>query len=196
MSSCIVDKIRDFNLYNSVFAFLSYKDPKISLVKIYHSFIFQLLLESPHLQPVLSAEYRGNPRSISSDTGHVRSLLLDLLQAIDVTYIVLDGLDEIDQIERQLVLRELLKINRDSANTRLLLSSRIEPDIVRLLPTNVEKERVDDRNIDDIQAYVQIRTDEWLMSSPFDIETCCEIRKLLVPLPKKSEGILWIHCLI
>ena len=196
MSSCIIDKIRDFNLYNSVFAFLTYKDPNISLVKIYHSFICQLLLENPHLQPVLSAQYRSNSRSILSDTGHVRSLLLDLLQAVDVTYIVLDGLDEIDQIERQFVLKELLKINRDSANTRLLLSSRIEPDIVRLLPTNVEKERVDDKNIDDIQAYVQVRTNEWLMSSPFDMKTCGEIRKLLVPLAEKSRGIYWIHCLI
>lgn len=196
MSSCIIDKIRDFNMYNSLFAFLSYKDPKISLVKIYHSFILQLLLENSHLQPVLSAEYQGNARRILSDTGHVRSLLLNLLQAVDVTYIVLDGLDEIDQVERQFVLKDLLKINRDSANTRLLLSSRMEPDIARLLPANVEKERVDDRNIDDIQAYVQSRTNEWLMSSPFDMETCSEIRKLLVPLLQKSGGMYWIYCLI
>ena len=131
-----------------------------------------------------------------SDTGHVRSLLLDLLKAVDVTYIVLDGLDEINQIERQFVLKELLEINRDSANTKLLLSSRIEPDIVRLLPVNVEKERVDDRNIDDIQAYVQIRTNEWLMFSPFDTETSEEIRKLLVPLPQKSGGIYCIKSLV
>lgn len=189
LSSCIIDKIRAFNHYNSLFAFLTYKDPDISLVKIYHSFIFQLLLENPHLQPVLSAEYRGNQRRILSDTGHVRGLLLDLLQAVDVTYIVLDGLDEINQIERQFVLKELLEINRDSANTKLLLSSRIEPDIVRLLPMNVENERVDDKNIDDIQGYVQIRTEEWLTSSPFDIETSGEIRKLLIPLPTKSGGI-------
>ena len=196
MSSCIIDKVRNFNLHNSLFAFLSYKDPNISLVKIYHSFIFQLLLETPHLQPVITAEYRDNSRRILSDTGHVRSLLLNLLQAVEVTYIILDGLDEINQIERQFVLKELLEINRDSAKTRLLLSSRIEPDIVRLLPTNVEEERVDYRNIDDIQDYVQIRTNEWLMSSPFDIETCGEIRKLIVPLPKKSGGENWIHCLI
>lgn len=131
-----------------------------------------------------------------SDTGHVRSLLLNLLQAVDVTYIVLDGLDEINQIERQFVLKELLEINRDSAKTGILLSSRIEPDIVRLLPENVEKERVDHRNINDIQAYVQVRTNEWLMSSPFDIETCGEIRKLLVSLPEKSGGKHWIHYLI
>ena len=80
-------------------------------------------------------------------------------------------------------------MNRDSTNLKLLLSSRIEPDIERLLPINVEKERVDDRNLDDIQAYVQIRSNEWLMFSPFDEETCVEIRKLLGPLPTKSGGM-------
>lgn len=193
LSSYIVDKIRDFNIFNCLFAFLNYKDPTITVIKIYQSFIFQILLENPHLQPVISAEYQVNPRKISSDSKHVRTLLLDLLKAVDTTYIVIDGLDEIHQTERQYILRELLEVNQDSSNTKLLLSSRIEPDIVRLLPKNVGTERIDDRNMDDIQGYVQIRTNEWLMSSDFDAETCDEIRKLLVPLPRKSGGMFCIE---
>lgn len=188
MSSHIIDKARALDRSN-VFAFLSHKDPCITTIKIFQSFIFQLLLDNPHLQPVLSAEYFVNPRKVSSDTKYVRNLLVDLIQALDITYVVVDGLDEIDQTERQILLKDLLEVNRDTSNMKLLVSSRIERDIVRLLPTDVEAGQVNDRNINDIKAYVQERTSLWLISSDFDVEASVEIKKLLNPLASKSNGI-------
>lgn len=188
MSSHIIDKAQVRDGSNVVFAFLSYKESNITTVKIFQSFIFQLLQDNPHLQPVLSTEYHVNPRKVMSDTKHVQRLLEEILQAVNVTYIVIDGLDEINQIERQALLTDLLEINRASSDTKLLISSRVEHDILRLLPIDVEAGEVNDRNMNDIKTYVQERSDLWLVSSGFDVKMAAKIKEMLLPLASKSNG--------
>ena len=188
LSSSIIDKTQDLAVSNPLFAFLSYRDPHIATVKIFQSFIFQLLLENPDLQPILSHEFQSNFRKLSSDTTHVRGLLTKLLQIAGFTCVIVDGLDEIEETERQFLLRTLLEVHRDCEDMKLLISSRAEDDITRLLQNEIEPVRVDKKNVEDIRTYVQQRTDEWLASSGFDVETSTETRRLLVPLASKANG--------
>ena len=185
MCSHIIDKAQVRDGSNVVFAFLSYKDSNITTVKIFQWFIFQ---DNSHLQPFLSTKYHVNPRKVMSDTKHVQTLLKEILQALNVAYIVIDGLDEINQIERQALLTDLLEINRASSDTKLLISSRVEHDILRLLPIEVEAGEVNDRNMNDIKTYVQELSDLWLVSSGFDVKMAAEIKEMLLPLASKSNG--------
>jgi hypothetical protein len=188
LSSYIIDKTQDLAVSNTLFAFLSYRDPHITTVRVFQSFIFQLLLENPHLQPILSHEFQSNFRKLSSDTTYVRGLLTKLLQIAGFTYVIVDGLDEIEEIERQFLLRALLEVHRDCEDMKLLISSRAEDDITRLLQNEIEPVRVDKKNVEDIRTYVQQRTDTWLASSGFDVEISTETRRLLVPLASKANG--------
>lgn len=188
LTSSIIDKTQDLAVSNTLFAFLSYRDPHITTVKIFQSLIFQLLLENPDLQPILSHEFQSNFRKLSSDTTYVRGLLTKLLQIAGFTCVIVDGLDEIEESERQFLLRALLEVHRDCEDMKLLISSRAEDDITRLLQNEIEPVRVDKKNVEDIRTYVQQRTDEWLASSGFDVETSTETRKLLVSLASKANG--------
>jgi hypothetical protein len=188
LSSYIIDKTQHLAVSNTLFVFLSYRDPHVTTVKIFQSFIFQLLLENPDLQPVLSHEFQSSFRKLSSDTTHVRGLLTKLLQTAGFTYVTIDGVDEIRETERQFLLRALLEVHRDCEDMKLLISSRAEDDITRLLQDKIEPVRVDKKNVEDIRTYVQQRTDEWLASSGFDAETSTETRRLLVPLTSKADG--------
>jgi hypothetical protein len=188
LSSSITDKTQDLAISNTLFAFLSYRDPHITTVKIFQSFIFQLLLENLDLQPILSQEFQSNFRKLSSDTTYVRGLLTKLLQVAGFTCVIVDGLDEVEETERQFLLRALLEVHRDCEDMKLLISSRAEDDITRLLQNEIEPVRVDKKNVEDIKTYVQQRTDEWLASSRFDVETSTETRTLLVPLASKANG--------
>jgi hypothetical protein len=188
LSSYIIDKTRDLPVCNTLFAFLSYRDPHITTVKIFQSFVFQLLLENPDLQPILSDDFQSNFRKLSSDTTYIRSLLTKLLKFGVITHVIVDGLDEIEDTERQFLLRALLEMNRDCEDMKLLISSRDEDDISRLLQNGVKPVRVDDKNVEDVTAYLQQRTDVWLASSGFDVETSAETRRLLVPPASKANG--------
>jgi len=188
LSSSIIDKTQDLAVPNTLFAFLSYRDPHITTVKIFQSLIFQLLLENPDLQPILSHEFQSNFRKLSSDTTYVQGLLTKLLQIAGFTCVIVDGLDEIEESERQFLLRALLEVHRDCEDMKLLISSRAEDDITRLLQNETEPVRVDKKNVEDIRTYVQQRTDEWLASSGFDVETSTETMRLLVPLTSKANG--------
>jgi hypothetical protein len=188
LSSSIIDKTQHLAVSNTLFAFLSYRDPHITTVKIFQSFIFQLLLENPDLQPILSHEFQSNFRKLSSDTTYVRGLLTKLLQIAGFTCVIVDGLDEIEETERQFLLRALLEVHWDCEDMKLLISSRAEDDITRLLQNEIEPVRVDKKNVEDIRTYVQQRADEWLAFSGFDVETSTETRRLLIPLASKADG--------
>lgn len=140
------------------------------------------------MQPILSHEFQPNSRKLSSDTTYVKGLLTKLLQITGFTYVIVDGLDEIEEAERRFLLRALLEVHRDCENMKLLISSRAEDDITRLLQKEIGLVRVDKKNVEDIRTYVQQRTNAWLASSGFDVETSVETTRLLVPLASKANG--------
>src|SRR5204863_10063609 len=105
----------------------------ISTISILHSLIFQLVLENKDLQPILCNVFQSQRRDIKSSSTFARDTLSNLLKCTGVTYIIVDGLDEVDENKRQMFLHELLVIWKDCSEMKVLVSSRREEDIARIL---------------------------------------------------------------
>ncbi|RHZ66042.1 hypothetical protein CDV55_107640 [Aspergillus turcosus] len=104
-------------------------------------------------------------------------------------YFVLDGLDEVLEAERRLLLETVLKLQEEHKNLKLLISSRLEHDIVRILSPNIKPICVEDGNGQDIQRYVQQRLDMWLSGLPIDPEDRADIEVLLGSIEKSAKGM-------
>jgi hypothetical protein len=73
-------------------------------------------------------------------------------------------------------------------NVKLLISSRAEVDISKILGQRTEPIRIDHKNSQDIDSYVRARVNTWLSGLGFDSATCSEIRDLVKPITGKSKG--------
>ena len=160
----------------TLFAFLSYKDSSsLSTISLLHTFIFQLVANDPDLRLLLCNAFQSRRSDLKGGP----------------TYIVVDGLDEAGELERQMILQELLAILRDTDETKLLISSRLEEDIAKLLTDSAETIRVDHNNAGCIQAYITSRIQQWFNEkNDLDAEAHSEIRRLLAPLSAKAKGKL------
>lgn len=203
-----MEKIRNLSK-TTLFTFLSYKHEKISTISIIHSLIFQLVIGVDHfdatikqdLQAKLIDTFQSSQRSLKSDTGFARETLTSLLECAGPTYIIIDGLDEISEREREETLNELLESLKSSAETKLLISSRAEDGIAKGLKNVMPKTiRVDDKNRGCIQAYISVTSERWLSQSGFDEEACSAIKSLLTPLSAKAKGKIthrdWLYQIV
>lgn len=172
----------------TVFAFLSFQEQKLTTAKVLQSLIFQLALENADLHQALCREVQSNYRGISSNTDCLKTLFIKMLQMSNPTYIVVDGVDEIDEIERSFLLTTLLEVKKECSEIKLLISSRSEDNIVRIMRNEAGRIHLHSNNLVDIQHFVQGRVNEWLSCSEFDGYTDAEIRSLLAPLASKSKG--------
>lgn len=192
-----MDRLRQLSSV-TLFAFLSYKRANVNIISILHSLLFQLVIGDKdfdkavkkNLRATLFDKFQSDQRNLKSNTKAARQTLSELLKLAGPNYIVIDGLDEISEIERRTVLNELLEILRDSTETKLLVSSRAEDDISKLLKKSGPRViRVDDKNRGCIQAYVSAETQKWLGESEFEKDIRSEIMGLLLSsLPAKSKG--------
>ena len=117
------------------------------------SLLYQLCRANPSLIPAVNKEH---------DARYSRSLLLDswdeqletFLCGSRTVYIVLDGLDECDEIERKQLLRTILRLWENCSNLHMLIASRKAVDIRRALATHCETIIVEEKNRTDIKRFV------------------------------------------
>ena len=122
-------------------------------VSIIRSLLYQLCRENPSLIPVVNKEHDVlHRRSLLSDTWD--NLLETFICGSEPVYIVLDGLDECDEIEREQLLRTILGLCKNCSNLHVLVASRKEVDIRRALETNCETLIVEEKNRSDIKRFV------------------------------------------
>ena len=96
------------------------------------------------------------------DDRHSRSLLLNtwgkLLETFicgsEPVYIILDGLDECDEVERKQLLRVILGLWQNCSNLHVLVASRKEVDICQAFGKNCETLIVEEKNRIDIEQFV------------------------------------------
>ena len=186
LSSTVVDKARSFG--RTIFAFLSYTlSSSTSALSILHSLIFQLASDDDDLQAVLCQSSREN---LKSNINVATNLLTKLLNCAGSVYIVTDGVDEIDEIERGRLIKQLLDLSKNCDYTKILVSSRPEADITAILNGKAITIRVDNRNAGSIQAFVTRYIHKWFLDRGFLPEAQAEIEGLLAPLASNSKGIL------
>ena len=130
-----------------LFAFLSFQYQKsTNRVAVLHSLTFQLLYQHHHLRPALQKAFDSDFRELQSYADYNQQLLTDLLQCIGVTYIVLDGIDEISEKERPILLKGFLQMSYQCPELKVMISSREESDISGLLRTRALSLRIGLRN--------------------------------------------------
>ena len=120
---------------------------------VMRSLLYQLCRANQSLIPAVNKEY---------DARQSRSLLLNtwdkLLETFicgsEPVYIILDGLDECEEIERKQLLRKILGLWSNCSNLHILLASRKEVDIRQALEKNCETLIVEEKNRTDIKRFV------------------------------------------
>lgn len=158
-----------------------------------HTLIFQLLYQHHHLRPALQKAFDCDHRDLQSFGDYNQQLLTDLLQCIGVTYIVLDGLDEISEKERHILLKGFLQMSNQCPDLKVMISSRDETDISGLLRSRALSLRIGLRNYEDIELYFNTRAEEWLDTLEIDDAIYSSLKRLLQGVAKKAEGTAIHH---
>jgi DNA replication protein DnaC len=185
LAAAVITKAR--TRHRTLFAFVSHAHQQIATAKsILLSLLFQLASDDPDVQSVLA---RANDRDLSGNTKHNLELLRNLLDISPdkPTYLILDGLDEIEAGERSILLQYLVNL-LDCSKLKILISSRPEDDIVNVLENKAVVIRVDQRNSDSIRSYVDQRSEKWVCDRGLDDSTRKEVHPLLTRLAAKSDG--------
>ena len=190
LSSTVVETAKVVQQTRTIYTFLSYAfRSTLSALSILHSLIFQLASDSEDLQDVICQACGEN---LKSSLDAAANLLKTLLVGAGPTYIVIDGVDETDEIERRRLLKRLLEMAETCHEVKILVSSRAEADIADSLTDQVSI-RVDKRNAGSIQTFVDRRTVEWFAKCNFLPEAQSEIQSLLAPLASNAEGMPFLR---
>ncbi|KAL0938544.1 NACHT domain protein [Colletotrichum truncatum] len=191
LAASVVNYVKSLNHNASkrsatLFAFLSYKESHTTALSIMHSLMFQLTDDSKTLQAALCQSAKENMRS-SLDVAV--DLLESLLKCAGLVYIVVDGIDEIEDMERFRLLKHLLQLSKNCDECRILLSSRSESDITAILRDNTASIEIHNRNSGSIQAYVKHRIAQWFQEKSFVPEFQAEIEGSLASLAHTAKGM-------
>ncbi|KAH7253331.1 hypothetical protein B0J15DRAFT_447743 [Fusarium solani] len=172
--------------HRALFAFATHANHNsVSAFSILQSLMFQAAEDDKDFQTVL---VESQERELGGNTGYVVGLLKTFLGTSGTTYIIIDGLDEMEECERQILLHRLTEISNECKDLRLLISSRSEDDISRRLEEKATTIRVDDRNSGSIQIYVDRRCQDWMASRYFNPATKKELLQFISPLSAKANG--------
>lgn len=170
----------------ALFVVLSYAVSSFtSALSIMQSLIFQLASDDDNAQAIIC---HSSCDDLKCNMNAAKTLLSTLLHSVGPVYIIIDGLDEIDGVERGMLLNQLLQLSTDCDEAKLLFSSRPEADITDLLKEKSTIIRVDGRNAGSIQTYVSQHIRKWFQEREFLPEAQAEIERLLAPLASNSKG--------
>ena len=183
LSCTVVSKTKTIG--RTIYAFLSDAlRNSTSALSIAHSLIFQLASDFEDLEAVVCQTVRED---VKASLDKAFDLLFSLLACAGPVYIIIDGLDEIDEIERNRFMVQLLSLVKKCDTAKILLSSRAEDDLAKSL-ADVPTIRVDHRNTGSIQAYVSQNAQQWYRERNFSPEAQVEIDSLLTGLVANSKG--------
>lgn len=168
------------------FAFLTYKDEKISALSIMHSLIFQLAERNDERVDII-CESMG--QDLKSNLKVAKDLLRSLILQTGSVYLVIDGVDEISISERSRMMTELLGLVKSCEGLRVIFSSRPEADLMRTLEKTTVAMQVNDHNEENIQCYVEESTERMLKDRKILRRDRNEIKRLLAPIARRAEGM-------
>ncbi|GAB1319448.1 hypothetical protein MFIFM68171_09658 [Madurella fahalii] len=187
LASTVIQSARDRG--KALFVFLTYTlADKTTALSVLHSLIFQLASQDEMLQSVVCGSSR---ETLKNSLDAAQKLLCDLLlTCAGPVYIMVDGLDEIGELERCLLVKRLKILLEASEELRVCFSSRPEADLKMCLAEQPKSTlRVDAENAGSIQVFVSRWTEDWVRECHASEEFAAEIRRLLASLAWKSKGM-------
>jgi hypothetical protein len=169
----------------TLFVFIRHDYPASTTARwIIQSLLVQLAMASKDVQSVLLQE---DERALLGSTKHVSELLKKCLLSAGPAYLIIDGLDEMESLERGMLLKLILDLEV-CLETKILVSSRPEDDISNVLQSKATAIRVDKRNSQIIQAYIDQRARDWIRRADFDRKATEQIQILLAPVAAAANG--------
>ena len=137
-----------------LYAFPTYNDSGGNTeAAIIRSLLYQLCRANKSLIPAVNKEHEDrHSRSLPLNTWG--NLLETFVCGSEPVYIILDGLDECDETEREQLLRTILGLWKNCSNLHILVASRKEVDICRELEKHCETLIVEEKNYRDINRFV------------------------------------------
>ncbi|WYZ35798.1 hypothetical protein EsH8_X_000445 [Colletotrichum jinshuiense] len=172
--------------HRTLFVFADHANQsKLSALSVVQSLIFQAAEDDKSLQSLL---VESKERELRGNTGYAVDLLKMFLMTAGPVYVIIDGLDEIEEFERQILLQRLEDVSKSCGDLRIMISSRAEDDISRVLQPNATSIRVDEKNAGGIQTYVDSRCKNWIATQQFNRETRLEVLGFISPLSAKANG--------
>lgn len=136
--------------------------------------------------------YSSNYRQIMSSFEFTTELFANLVKESGSIFIVIDGVDEMAEIQRGMLLKALVRQLKVCRDLKLLISSRGERDIALALGNDVPSACVDHKNMGDIEAYVEKQTEDWLPELRIygaNDSVCSEVKSLLGSISSKAKGM-------
>lgn len=183
----MVGQAREVPQSQTLFAFISHTlASSTSALSILQSLIFQLTSSDDELQTILCNMSRENFKSNIEVALEIFSTLLVCSGAV---FTVIDGVDEMEKIERIRLVTHLINLQAKCEKLRICFSSRSEDDLQVLLKNDAASIRVDNRNADSIQEFVRQWSEKWFLEHRIRPKEENEMRKWLAPLPSKSKGL-------
>ena len=120
---------------------------------IMRSLLYQLCRANPSLIPAVNNGHDARFRH-SLHSKICNNLLEELICSSEPVYIIVDGLDECEMIEREQLLRIILHLTKTCSNLHVLVASRKEVDIREAIEKNCETLLVEEKNRSDIKRFV------------------------------------------
>ncbi|KAL4724605.1 hypothetical protein ACLX1H_008047 [Fusarium chlamydosporum] len=186
LSSTVIKHVQQCDGTHTVFAFLSYVDGDISALSILHSLIFQLSSHSLTLKTILC---QSDLKYLGTDFKIAARLFQSLIQGAGIVYVIVDGLDEINQVQRSKLIKELVRLSTECDDCRILLTSRPETDISNTLDGKTSNLQVDHKNAGSIQLYIDHTMDRWFEEREFVPEVRHQLRGWAAPLASRAKGM-------
>ncbi|KAF3059730.1 hypothetical protein GL218_04847 [Daldinia childiae] len=186
LSSAIIDQLRNVQGTKTAFAFLTYQEAKTSALSTIHSLIFQLAERNEDLMAIV-CESMG--RDLRGNINGAGDILSSLIHYAGLVYLVIDGVDEVSETERGRLITELLRLVGICGTLRIILSSRPEADLTRLLDDKAAVIQIHDHNKRSIEDYVIERAQYIFGNRRVPLDKKAKIMKLLEPLASRAEGM-------
>lgn len=175
--------------HNCLNIFASYAQRDTSTAKsIFQSLMFQAGRSDITMQSILLGV---DERELTSGTKPIITMFEKLMLCSGPSYIIIDGLDEIDELERGIVLQHVIAVTKACTTLKVLISGRPSEDIEGKLKKEA-KITVHERNAGSIQSYVDQRTPKLLKIFAEDPKAKSEIHGLLKCLGAESKGMTFV----
>lgn len=169
LASAIIDKCKELTDFTTAFYYCHDGDQtSSSAVEILKGIIEQLLSQNPQLLPPCYTRYTSSGEPVLRSLSQATRLLDDMCSILSKIYIVVDGLDECQPVERKQIMDALMDTvsqceKADPGKLRMLFVSQTFADIKRALynpspsrPVPRTVQILDRDNESDINTYVRI----------------------------------------
>ena len=157
-------------------------------LSVLHSLIFQITDASDDLQAVVC---NSSQKNLKTSLGDAIEIFRTLLTCVQPVYIVVDGLDEIDEFHRGKIADELAKLlNGECKEVKIFISSRPEADLGQKLDSVATSIRVDSNNYSGIETFVNQWADDWVQNRQVLSLVRSDLQKYFTSLASKSKDRL------